>query len=363
MTENERKILNLISLWGPLTKREIAEKCGLGWSTVVKKTARLQEMDLLLQVGHFDRKGVTGINSAIFGLNPKKPLALGIDLGYSETVLMVANLANDILYQTSIKTPDFSSMEDLSRFIQDAVENQMANAEFGCELVGAGVAVPSFIIQTGENLITGLQDMLSSRLDIPVEVDSNVRSYTRYFGRSSFRGDNFLVMTIRSGVGLGIMTEGNVYSGTTSLAGEISHVPLPGLTGRCRCGQVGCLETGVNISILEKDYRETVSGSDSAGGAADFLREAKGGGKALERLKQRADYLAQALVPVLLILDIPKVYLLGDFHDEGYILAQLVNRSLEDTLARRVGHEVLYESLVNTGFPLGACHLIFRNYY
>ena len=73
LTENERRILTHLADNGPSTKRELSQALNIGWSTTVKMVSRLEQYTYIRFMGRPDRKNVQGVNSAVYGINPKAP--------------------------------------------------------------------------------------------------------------------------------------------------------------------------------------------------------------------------------------------------------------------------------------------------
>ena len=113
----------------------------------------------------------------------------------------------------------------------------------------------AFILPKLRDISLHVYEYLSSKFKFSIYVDRNIRGYTLYKRFISGINGDLITVTIRTGVGLGIILNNSLYRGESNMAGEISHLTIQGLTGLCRCGQHGCLETGLNYFILEEDYR------------------------------------------------------------------------------------------------------------
>ena len=127
MIENERKILNVLSHSGAMTKRELASVLGISWATVVKITKRLEKSGFITFVGRPERKNIQGVDSAVFDLVSEKPAAVGIDVGYDKTIIIISNLRNDILYQKVIHNPSFEDIGMLSVFLENCIKDILSD--------------------------------------------------------------------------------------------------------------------------------------------------------------------------------------------------------------------------------------------
>ncbi|MCP4396437.1 MAG: MarR family transcriptional regulator, partial [bacterium] len=117
MTENEKRILTLLSKQGPLSKRELAGKGRMGWATVVKMVTRLEEAGLLLCAGKTP-PAVNSIKSpAVYELTGRTPLAIGIDVAYSATTIILTNLRHTVLKEYRCETPVKPDAQQLKEFL------------------------------------------------------------------------------------------------------------------------------------------------------------------------------------------------------------------------------------------------------
>lgn len=368
MIENEKRILNILAHSGPLSKREIAEALGISWATVVKITKRLEQAGIITFAGRPERKNVQGIDSAVFKLTPGNPAAVGVDVGYEKTVVIVTDLCNTELYSEVVKNPPFSAIEDFSLFLEKIIMDTLSACERECLIQGIGIGIPAFILPNAQDISEQLKAYLSAKFPLPVCIDRNIRGYTLYKRFTDNTMDNFVTITIRTGVGLGIILNNVLYRGESGMAGELSHVPISGLTGLCRCGQRGCLETGLNSSILKNDYisltEELGLDTEEPDPVPALMTLAASGNKsALSILQNRSRILAQALVPVLLILNVSRIIVAGNFGKKGAIFTDLVNKSLTDMLSPRIHYDIHYEELQMLDFARGAAHLILQDLY
>ncbi len=368
MIENEKRILNILAHSEALSKREIAAALGISWATVVKITKRFEQSGIITFAGRPERKNVQGIDSAVFKLTPGNPAAVGIDVGYEKTVVIVTDLCNTILYNTVIQNPPFNSITDFFLFIEKTVADTLSSCRKKYSIQGIGIGIPAFILPGERNVSGQLRSYLSAAVPLTVCVDRNIRGYTLYKRFIDNSVKNFITITIRTGIGLGIILNNTLYRGESGLAGELSHVPVSGLTGLCRCGQHGCLETGLNSSILKDDYRtlaEKLGMNREESDQISILMDLASSGNedALQILRKRGHILAQALVPLLLILDVSKVVVAGNFGKNGKVFTDMVYASLSDMLSSRISYNIHYEELQLFDFARGAAHLFLQELY
>lgn len=373
MTENERRILTILSRERPLSKKQLSVKGSMGWATVVKMVARLEEEGFLVQAGTAAREaGVLGKNAYVFDLSSQHPVTVGVDVSYNRTHLLLTNLKEEPLETASYKTPVRMNVAKFGSFVADAVRN-LLNGDVSA-LAGVGVGMPARLIRGNHDIFNEAQECIAGLLSVPVAVDNNIRAYTLFKQRKLFSGDDFAMTTIRTGIGIGLNLCGMPYRGPDGLAGELGHLRVVPNGELCRCGRRGCLETVVNQNILYDRYRREVlkepaarssTGSEEelAAGLSDLFRRAVDGESVpLEIVAESADRFAYGLSALVLLLNMKEVHIAANFGTGGTLFADLVYRSLRDYVYERVPYSVHYEPIDPRGFVFGAAMLILRDY-
>ena len=305
-------------------------------------------------------------------------MAVGIDIEYSVTRLVLANLRNEALAKMELPTPSANSVADLVSFVAKTVEAFVhRHVASGDGPVGVGVAVPAFIVRTKENVFETLSRSLSQRLSLTVRVDNTIRAYTLYKMRQGVAPASFAMVTIRSGVGFGLSIGSELLQGERNLAGELSHLKVAtgGRSHLCRCGKRGCLETVVNQYLIYDRYRSTVlhssapvskrvSQSDLRFGLADLFRRASAGEtRAAAIVRESVRALAKAIAALILCTGIVEIYVAGHFGAEGGLLIPFLEEALEEHLDGRFTRRIHYEPINDEGFVIGAAMLVLRRYW
>ena len=260
MTENERRILNELSKESPLSKRDITQRCGMGWATAVKLMTRLEEQGYIVPFGN-ERQNQAGKTATVYMLSPRKPVALGVDIEYSRARLNIRNLSGVCLFESVRATPSFNSPAELTAFLSLLVDEAKAEAvKLGLDLEGGGIGVPSHLFGNKGVPYGEIAASLSALAGFPVTMDNNIRCFTAAVASQEFAPRSLLVVTIRSGIGVGIVLDGQIYQGERGSAGEIGHFPVDPKGALCRCGKHGCLETIVNREALAADLQAARQG-------------------------------------------------------------------------------------------------------
>ena len=204
-----------------------------------------------------------------------KPYVIGLDLGGTNSVFGIVDARGDIKATTAIKTGGFTKADDYVNAAVEALEPIIEQVG-GIEKIKAmGIGAPnanyySGTIEFAPNLpwahdgIVPLAKMFSEKLgNIPVAMtnDANAAALGEMVYGVARGMKNFIVITLGTGVGSGIVVNGQLLYGHDGLAGELGHVTMVrGEEGRlCGCGRTGCLETYCSATGVARTAREILT--------------------------------------------------------------------------------------------------------
>ena len=203
-----------------------------------------------------------------------KPYVIGLDLGGTNSVFGIVDSRGDIKATTAIKTQGYESVDDYVNASVEALQiiiDQVGGIE-KIKAMGIGAPNGNFYkgtIEFAPNLSWGhdgvvpLADMFSEKLGIPVALTNDANAAA--IGEMTYgvaRGmKNFIVITLGTGVGSGIVVNGQLVYGCDGFAGELGHVIMVRENGRsCGCGRLGCLEaycSATGVARTAREYLET----------------------------------------------------------------------------------------------------------
>mgnify|MGYP003291211051 CR=1 FL=1 len=195
---------------------------------------------------------------------------LGIDLGGTNIVAGVVDDNYKIISRSSTKTamprPAESVADDMARVSMEALEKAGLNIN---DVEYAGVGCPGSI-----NPITGfvayannlgfynvkLSDMIKERLGIDcyIENDANAAAYGEYIAGAGKATNNFVAITLGTGVGGGIIIDGKIYSGSNFAGGELGHTVINADGEVCTCGRIGCWEAYASATALIRQTKQAM---------------------------------------------------------------------------------------------------------
>ncbi|WP_281641964.1 ROK family protein [Hoylesella loescheii] len=200
-----------------------------------------------------------------------KPYVIGLDLGGTNSVFGIVDSRGEIKATTAIKTQAYTNVEDYVKASLDALHviiEQVGGME-NIKAMGIGAPNGNYYkgtIEFAPNLAWGhdgvvpLADMFSKGLGgIPVALtnDANAAAIGEMIYGVARGMKNFIVITLGTGVGSGIVINGQVVYGSDGFAGELGHVIAQKEGGRsCGCGRYGCLETYCSATGVARSARE-----------------------------------------------------------------------------------------------------------
>ena len=197
-----------------------------------------------------------------------KPYAIGIDIGGTNTVVGIVDRRGQIFRKSSLKTAKHAEVEDFLDDLSEVINKLIDDADAKGLIRGIGVGAPNGnyfngSIEFAPNLpwkgVIPFAQMLEARVEIPVALtnDANAAAIGEMTYGAARGMKDFIVITLGTGVGSGIVANGQLIYGHDGFAGELGHITVRRNTGRlCGCGRVGCLEAYTSATGVVRTARE-----------------------------------------------------------------------------------------------------------
>jgi N-acetylglucosamine repressor len=255
---NERQVLRLLRNRGPLSRAEVARESGLSAPTVSKAVASLLKAGLLEEADAPEAARGRPAPKLRLATEKVQVLGIAIDAGHCELISAgLDGVAHDIVVKVPTPADYPALIAALERAVRERIDKPgVTTLACGVSLPGlvdfrkaAGVLSPNVPITNGHTPAADLADRLG--IECMLFQESHALCLAeRHYGLA--RGlDDFAVLDVGAGVGLGVMMGGRLLKGHSGLAGEIGHVTVVANGGRrCGCGNYGCLETVASDSAL-----------------------------------------------------------------------------------------------------------------
>ena len=315
---NRSAILAHLGAQGPASRADLARALNVSPALMTQLTKDLLADGLLVELDHSPSQG--GRPARMLGLVATAGRAVGVKIAPDHVAFVEVGIAGGVLrsasepFDAAASTMLNDVTELLRRFIAGGGKSP---------LLGVGVGVPGAVDRQGSGLVDSAQlgwsqvpvgATLRRELDLPVLVENNVNALAmaeRLYGLGR-QYEDFLVLTIGTGIGAGIVVDGAVLRGASGGAGEIGHIPIEPDGPLCTCGNRGCLEAIIGQAGLIRTARErgvigAHSGMDALRSAADAGNEA-----AAAVFSEAGHLLGRALAGIVHTLDPEIVIVLGE---------------------------------------------------
>lgn len=258
---NTNLILKLIIQNEAISRADISRETQLNKATVSAITSTLIENELIVESG--DTKDTGGRRAKLLKFSKNSGTVFVIDMGVNTITSSITNLTGDILYtlEHSIRSTDFDQQtEHLFEIIQQLQSNTTPSSH---GVVGIAISIHGLVDNNGaikylpyyEWSNVDLRSRIEEKFSIPTFLNNDSNLFTLGDSLASNHSKNLLAINIDSGVGLGIIINGELYRGHTGFAGELGHMIVETNGKPCSCGNSGCLEQ----YISERAVSESLS--------------------------------------------------------------------------------------------------------
>ena len=305
----------------------------------------------------------------------EKSVVLGIDIGGTNTIYGFITRDGSIIFHDEIPTNGAKPISDLIGRISDNVEEFFSkNQEYS--LKGIGIGAPNGnhytgMIQSPPNLSWGNIDIVSlfsEKINCKTLLtnDANAAALGEKFFGLAKNMEDFVVVTLGTGLGSGIFSSGKLLYGHDGFAGEMGHISID-FNGRlCNCGNKGCLEsyasaTGIKITIkkfLEKDsqnaFLQTLFRDNIDGFLLDKAYD-EGNETAIKIYRFTGEKLGQGLSLVANLLSPEAFIFYGGFSNAGERILSSARKSMKDNVINNSGKDI---KLIQSGLPQGQAGIL-----
>ncbi len=339
---NRSRALWQVFLSGPMTRQEIGVLAGLSPATVSNLVADLVSDGIIAEVGSEDSNG--GRPRGLLQVNPEYGYVIGVDVGESAFLVELFDLGLGMRAR-HLSATDMAVLDPNDAVTHVAAGIRSVIEQAGVDeraILGVGVAVPGLVEHTEHAIVHGqsvgwdavpVESMLRDMIDLPVLVDNGAKTLgqaERWFGAARGTG-NAIIVLLGMGLGTCIISNGEVYRGATSSAGEWGHTSVVVGGRRCRCGANGCLEAYVGAAAIAARYAELAGGGQPASPAS-----LEGTIAAIIASSPRNAAAARVLDEVVTYLGAGIANLVNLFNPERVVVGGWLGQALSDALLPRI---------------------------
>lgn len=259
---NRSAILAHLGAHGPASRADLARALNVSPALMTALTKDLLSDGLLVELEHSPSQG--GRPARMLGLASVAGRAIGIKVVADHVAFVEVGIDGAVRRSASepFDASGVTMLADLTTLLRRFIAGGSQEP-----ILGIGVGVPGSVDRQGNGLVDSAQlgwqqvpigAALRREFALPVLVENNVNALAvaeRLYGVGR-QHENFLVVTIGTGVGAGIVIDGVVLRGTAGGAGEIGHIPVSEDGPLCSCGNRGCLEALIGEAALVRRARE-----------------------------------------------------------------------------------------------------------
>ncbi len=288
--------------------------------------------------------------------NDLKPNVVGIDIGGTNTVFGIVDQKGNVLASDSIKTQAYKELDDYMSALCGGISKLVA-ANCGMDKIqGIGVGAPNANFYSGNieyaaNLpwkgVIPFAKIMSDKLGVPVALtnDANAAAIGEMTYGAARGMKDFIMITLGTGVGSGVVANGQLIYGHDGFAGELGHVIVRRENGRpCGCGNKGCLETytsATGVARTAREFLEKRANEDSLLRkikleditSKDVFDAAKAGDQiAKDIFSFTGQVLGEALADFIKFSSPEAIVLFGGLAKSGDLLMVPLKKAMEDNL-------------------------------
>ena len=269
--------------------------------------------------------------------------ALGIDIGGTNTVVGLVDKEGKVLGTDSIKTQSFPVLEEYVKTVSKLAKDLIAKNNVSiAEIVGLGIGAPNANYYTGNiemapNLPwkqdkVPLAKMFREELNIPVTItnDANAAALGEKMYGVAKDMDNFIMITLGTGVGSGIVINGQLVYGHDGFAGELGHVIIERNGRLCGCGRRGCLETYCSATGIVRTAKERNTPFLTSKDIYDAA--VKGDETAIDIFRETGTRLGRALADMVVFSSPEAFVLFGGLAKAGDFIVKYTKEAMEESI-------------------------------
>lgn len=311
-----------------------------------------------------------------------KKVVVAIDIGGTNTVFGLVNETGDILLKETVPTEHFPVPEDLVAVVCEHIKKSLAQFSDTHQFSGIGIGAPNGnyfkgTIEFAPNLkwkgVVPLAKLFEERLGQRTVLTNDANAAA--LGEMVFGGakgmKDFIFITLGTGLGSGIVVNGELVYGHDSFAGEIGHVIMFPDGRPCGCGRKGCLETYCSATGIKRTYSDLLISQheehDDRSNVADakyiYDKAITGDADAIEAFRYTGEILGLALANSVAYTSPEAIFLFGGLAQAGDLIFKPTKESFEKNLLN------IYKSKIkllpsqlkeNDAALLGAASLIWK---
>ncbi len=370
------RVAQLIWADGEISRADVARRLELSRSTVSGLVQQLIDQGSVVEARVGRSSG--GRPPVMLRFAHDRYRMIGVDVGISHVTAIAASPRGQVICRRVAAPPVEADPQATLSAIDQLIDDVEAASAHAGRLIGVGVAVPCPVHSDAPghlspSILPAWRDIdlgahIARRSGVPayLENDANLGALGEVtWGMGRGAGD-IAYVKLATGVGAGLMVNGDIYRGAEGIAGELGHTAIDASGPRCRCGLHGCLETLIGSDAIVQHFlaRPAPGGSRQVRPTIDAIAEAAAAGdaRAAAVVADAGRFLGIALANLLNIVNPARIVLGGDLTFAGDALLTPLRQAIQSRAmwTNVAAADVVVSKLGDDAIPLGAATLVLR---
>lgn len=370
-SNNRRRILEHLRTQSA-SRAELSRITGLTRSAISLIVESLLQ-DKILREG-CEQGGRVGRKSVSLEINPDAFYSIGLSIFHRRYAIGLVDFGGTIQKRVSRPLDPHLSALDMLEIIARDTEQLLQTHFLPGRFLGMGITAPGpldakrGIILNPPNFKKWfnlpIAAFFQKRITGTIILENNANALALAEKTFCMKGafDSFLELVVDTGVGAGLIIEGNLYKGGTGFSNEFGHTSINMNGPRCDCGNYGCAELYASIPNLLAVVRKQDPKLDTWKHIVDL--SSAGNESARAALEMEAEYLASIIVNAVNILDVEAVVLTGDISYHADELNDKISRKVNERFIARGTKQIIIQASKMPEYPvtISSANLVLEHY-
>jgi glucokinase len=301
----------------------------------------------------------------------KTEVTLGIDVGGTNTAFGFVDINGKCIAESSIPTKANRSAAELFARLNSEIDKLYNTISDSCILKGVGIGAPNAnyyrgTVENPPNLrwgVVNVVEIIRQYYDVPASItnDANASAIGEMLFGAAKGMKNFIVITLGTGLGSGVVVDGKLVYGSDGFAGEIGHTIYDPNGRVCGCGKKGCLETYASATGIKRTVMELLANTNQESSLRDvsfndldskaiYTAALAGDKLAIDAFEFTGKVLGLKLSDAVAVTSPEAIILFGGLALAGNLIIEPTKRSLEEHLFHVFRNKV---KILQSGLPEG----------
>lgn len=332
---NTQRVMQEIIKNKAISRVQISKNISLNKASVSEITNSLIEQELIIEMGTGESSSLGGRRPTFLSLNKNAGVAIGVDVGIQTVRYQVTLLDGSLLEQGTFENKHKLIVYNIKTLL-NSLSNKFEN--FPYKVVGASISIQGIvhnnkIFFTPNYNIVDIES-LEDCFDFPIYY-GNEANFAVLAHKSINKESSIAAITLRTGIGSGILFNNQIYLGHESGAGELGHTIVFPKGKLCPCGNRGCLEQYASEKNIVSEYNRILNRKDLT--LDDFIKDCNlKDSKALKILVDASEFLAIGITNFISLYATPHIYLVGRLTDEIDGFVEMIQLRISGIFSRDV---------------------------